>query len=118
MSHHIWDGQASNSQTVLQRKMSLEAVSTSPLEETTHSPPELDPLVLAKEAVISGLLKQDVLDHLTSFHPQVPNSMKQRYLLTQLYSAVSDTTFSEYHPSVCQVQITNDYSYKSSQHSK
>ena len=47
---------------------------------------ESDTLALAKEAVKVGLIKQEVLDHLASLHPEVPNSMKHRYLLMQLHN--------------------------------
>lgn len=52
--------------------------------------PDLDSLALAREAVKAGLLCQDVLDHLTSLHSQVHNSMKYRYLLMQLYNTINN----------------------------
>ncbi len=42
---------------------------------------ELDTLALAQEAVRDGVMQQNVLDCHTSLPPQVPNSMKHRYLL-------------------------------------
>ena len=41
-------------------------------------------LSLAREAVRDGIFDQDVFDQLTSLHPQVPNSMKYRYLLSRV----------------------------------
>ena len=41
-----------------------------------------DTIALTQEAVSDGLLSQDVLDHLISLHPQVPSSMKHRYLFS------------------------------------
>ena len=48
-----------------------------------------DTLGLAEEAVRAGLISQDVLDHLTSLHPQVPNSMKHRYLLKHMHDTLN-----------------------------
>ena len=50
---------------------------------------ELDPFTLAQEAFRAGLIGQNVLDHLTSLQPQVPNSKKLRYLLVHMYSTVN-----------------------------
>ena len=55
---------------------------------TRHS--EMYVLELAKEALRSGLIKQEVMDHLTSLHPLVPNSMKFKYFVMQLYGEVKD----------------------------
>ena len=80
-------------QTVL-TKLHTMAVSTVSVKETTSqedSSPysaEVDTIALAKEAVRAGLIKQDVLDHLTSLQPQVPSSLKYRYFLMQLREAV------------------------------
>ena len=43
-----------------------------------------DTLALAGEAVREGIISKRVLDQLISLHPQVPNSMKHRYLLQQI----------------------------------
>ena len=51
---------------------------------------ELDILALAKEAVRAGLINQDVLDHLTSLHPQVPSSIKHRYFLMHVHDTLKD----------------------------
>ena len=48
-----------------------------------------DALGLAQDAVRAGLIGQGVLDHLNSLQPQVPNSIKLRYLLNQLRKRVS-----------------------------
>ena len=48
-----------------------------------------DALGLAQDAVRAGLISQGVLDHLNSLQPQVPNSIKLRYLLNQLRKRVS-----------------------------
>ena len=48
---------------------------------------EADTVALAEEAVQAGLIKHDVLDHLTALHPQVPNSMKHRYLFRHIFEA-------------------------------
>ena len=69
------------------------AISTISAKETAsqeNSPPhsaEVDTIALAREVVRAGLIKQDVLDDLTSLSPQVPSSMKQRYFLMQLKKA-------------------------------
>ena len=55
---------------------------------TAYSAAEADTIALAREAVRAGLIKQDVLDHLTSLHPQVPSSMKYRHFLIQLKKSV------------------------------
>ena len=73
--------------------MAISTVPASSLKETRQedSPPhsaEVDTIALAREAVRAGLIKQDVLNHLTSLHPQVPSSMKYRYLLMQLRETV------------------------------
>ena len=57
-------------------------------EEPTPYSAGADTIALAREAVRAGLIKQDVLDHLTSLHPQVPSSMKYRYLLLELHKEV------------------------------
>jgi hypothetical protein len=44
-----------------------------------------DAVELAREVVSAGLVEREVLDHLNSLHPQVPNSMKLRYLVNLLY---------------------------------
>ena len=44
---------------------------------------------LAREAVRAGLIGLHVLEHLTSLNPQVPTSMKHRYLLIQLLNTIS-----------------------------
>ena len=74
--------------------MAISTVPASSLKETTsqedsspHSA-EVDTIALAREAVKAGLIKQDVLDHLISLSPQVPSSMKYRYLLMQLRETV------------------------------
>ena len=57
------------------------------------SPPysaEVDTIALAREVVRAGLIKQDVLDHLTSLSLQVPSSLKQRYFLMHLRETVWD----------------------------
>ena len=51
---------------------------------------EPDILALAEKAVKSGLINKDVLDHLTSLHPQVPSSMKQGYFLMHVYDMLKD----------------------------
>ena len=53
-----------------------------------HSEPDI--LALAKKAVRAGLINQDVLDHLTSLHPQVPSSMKHRYFLMHVHDTLKD----------------------------
>ena len=53
-----------------------------------HSEPDI--LALAKEAVRAGLINQDVLDHLTSLHPQVPSSIKHRYFLMHVHDTLKD----------------------------
>lgn len=53
---------------------------------TVANTSELDTLSLAKEAKADGFIKQGVLDCLTSLHPQVPNSMKRRYLLQHFHT--------------------------------
>ena len=58
------------------------------LQEYHYS--ELDILALAKEAVRAGLINQDVLDHLTSLHPQVPSSIKHRYFLMHVHDTLKD----------------------------
>ena len=73
--------------------MAVSTVPASSLETTSqedspfHSA-EVDTIALAREAVRAGLIKQDVLDHLTSLKPQVPSSLKYRYLLMQLRETV------------------------------
>ena len=52
--------------------------------------PVTDTLELAKEALRSGLIKQEVMDHLASLHPLVPNSTKFKYFVMQLYGEVKD----------------------------
>lgn len=61
------------------------------VEETVYSAcgTELDPVELAQEAVKAGIIDRDVLDQLTSLHPQVPDSMKRRYFLIQILNTVS-----------------------------
>ena len=49
-----------------------------------------DVLVLAEEASRAGLIGQDVLNHLMSLHPQVPNSMKYRYFLMHVHQTIKD----------------------------
>ena len=49
-----------------------------------------DVLELAKAALRSGLIKQEVMDHLASLHPMVPNSTKFKYFVMQLYGEVKD----------------------------
>ena len=71
--------------------MAISTVPASSLKKTTSqedSSPHSDTIALAREAVRAGLIKQDVLDHLTSLSPQVPSSMKYRYLLMQLRETV------------------------------
>ena len=58
------------------------------LQEYHHSEPDI--LALAKEAVRAGLINQDVLDHLTSLHPQVPSSMKNRYFLMHVHDTLKN----------------------------
>ena len=51
---------------------------------------KVDVIELAQEAVKADLISQDVLDQLSCFHPQVPDSTKQRYLLGHLKAAIKD----------------------------
>lgn len=51
---------------------------------------EQDAVALAQAAVRAGLIGHEVLNHLASLHPQVPNSMKHRYLVAQLYDKVKN----------------------------
>ena len=62
-----------------------------PLEQkaTGDFETDQDALKLARETVRARLIGQDVLDHLISLHPQVPNSMKLRYLMSQLHESIS-----------------------------
>lgn len=50
---------------------------------------ELDPFILAQGALRAGLISQDALDHLTSLQPEVPKSMKLRYLLLRMCGIVN-----------------------------
>ena len=50
---------------------------------------ESDTFALAQKAVSDGPIKEDVLDHLTSLHPQVPSSMKHRYLLACFRASIA-----------------------------
>ena len=50
--------------------------------------PEPDVSELAQEAVKAGILAQEVLDHLISLHPQVPNVVKIKYLVTQVHETL------------------------------
>ena len=71
--------------------MAVSTVSASSLTSQEDSSPysaEIDIIELAREAVRAGLIKQDVLDHLTSLQPQVPSSLKHRYFLMQLREEV------------------------------
>ena len=70
--------------------MSLTGSFGEPLKEQVSGDFETDPdaLKLAQQTVRAGLVSQSVLDHLTSLQPQVPNSMKLRYLLNQLHESV------------------------------
>lgn len=49
-------------------------------QESNLSPSKSSILALAQEAVKAKLIDRDVLEHLTSLHPQVPDSMKHLVL--------------------------------------
>lgn len=49
-----------------------------------------DVVTLAQEAVKVGLVPPQVLDHLTSLHPQVPSSVKERYFLYHVRNTIKD----------------------------
>ena len=68
--------------------MAVSTVTTSQEEPTPYCSAEADTIALAKKAVRAGVIKQDVLDHLTSLQPQVPSSMKHRYLLQHLKEVI------------------------------
>ena len=44
-------------------------------------PSEEDILNLAQDSVCDGLISEEVVNQLTSLHPQVPNSMRYKYLI-------------------------------------
>ena len=50
-----------------------------------------DIIAIAQEAVGAGIINQDVLDHLTSLHSEVPNSMKHRYLFRHIFKATKES---------------------------
>ena len=70
--------------------MAVSTVTASQEEPTPYCSAEADTIALAKKAVRAGVIKQDVLDHLTSLQPQVPSSMKHRYLLQHLKELIRD----------------------------
>ena len=63
------------------------------LKEAEYSGEDI--LSLAKKAVRKGFIRDYILDHLTSLHPQVPVSMALRYLKEQcyLFGKVSDRKY-------------------------
>lgn len=51
---------------------------------------QVNVLVLAKEALNVGLIHQRVVDNIASLHPQVPNSVKHRYLLMHVHESIKN----------------------------
>ena len=51
---------------------------------------ESETVALAVQAVREGLIKKDLLDHLTSLHTQVPTSMRHRYLLLHIRAILKE----------------------------
>ncbi len=49
-----------------------------------------DATALAQELFRVGLIKKEILDHLTNFSPEVPNSMKHRYLFDHVYKVTNN----------------------------
>ena len=57
-------------------------------EEVTLATTGIQLIELAQEAVRAGLIPQDMLDIFVSFDPQIPISMRQRYLLSQIHDTL------------------------------
>ena len=71
-------------------------------EEITFATTNTQQLIeLAQEAVRAGLIPQNILEIIISFDPQIPTSMKQRYLLSQIH----DTLRNKESLFICMVQV-------------
>ena len=57
-------------------------------EEVTLATTGIQLIELAQEAVRAGLIPQDMLDIFVSFDPQIPISMRKRYLFSQIHDTL------------------------------